>query len=337
VDFWDLTKLLVRRWMFAVPMVVLSAVLTVVTVGHLKPDYVSTAYVSLVPPVLGATKPGQATPDQRNPWLSQGLMTLGNAAIITVLDQTVVKELEDSGYSTSYTVTMGSSSPLVSFEVVGKTKQQATATTERLVERFNQSVAKLQSDFGVSKADSVSAQRLDLGTNVKESNSKIKRALVAVAGAGLLMTAAVTVGADAWLRRRRRRRADSAAAAPPTMPVSGQVRRTQPAPAAVPPSAVVVGALSGGTDETERDAPSAGAAPGARKRPPSQPKDGVLAGVNVEYQPPGERSRSVDADDSDSEAAVVLEVPADATIVLPLSLPKRERWPGKNGDRKSRP
>jgi hypothetical protein len=329
VDFWDLTKLLVRRWMFAVPMVVLSAVLTVLTVGHLKPDYVSTAYVSLVPPVMGATKPGQATPDQRNPWLSQGLMTLGNAAIITVLDQTVVKELEASGYSTSYTVTMGSSSPLVSFEVVGKTKQQATDTTERLVERFNQSVARLQSDFGVSKADSVSARRLDLGTNVKESNSKIKRALVAVAGAGLLMTAAVTVGADAWLRRWRRRRAEAAAAAPPTMPLSDPVRRPQPQPAAV------VAAPSVGTDETERDAPSAAAPPGGRKVARSQPTAGVKPGVSVEYKPPGQASSAVDTDDSDAEAAA-LEVPADATIVLPLSLPKRDHWPGKNGDRKSR-
>jgi hypothetical protein len=238
LDFWDLTKLLVRRWLVAVPLLMVSAALTVLTVGHVKPDYVATAYVQLVPPVTPAPpvpavpqtpKVDQPTPEQRNPWLGLGLTTLGNAAIVTVQDQTVLDTLKAGGYSDSFTVTMGSSSPLITFEIVGKTDQQARGTAEQLVAKFNQSVAALQTAYGVSTADSITARRLDLGTNVKKADSKVKRALVAVAGAGLLMTAALTVGVDAWLRRRvRRRRAADVAPSAPTAPVSGLAMVTPP-------------------------------------------------------------------------------------------------------------
>ena len=61
MDFWDITKLLVRRWMVAVPLLLLSAGITGVTVSQVKPDYVATAYVQLVPPAaIKVTNPEQA-------------------------------------------------------------------------------------------------------------------------------------------------------------------------------------------------------------------------------------------------------------------------------------
>src|SRR5262245_64407338 len=93
VNFWDLTKLLARRWMIALPMVALSTVLTMLAVGHAKPDYIATAYIQVVPPVVAVTSPGQATADMRNPWLRQGLQSIVNAAIVQVLDQSIVEQL----------------------------------------------------------------------------------------------------------------------------------------------------------------------------------------------------------------------------------------------------
>ena len=215
MDFWDLTRLLVRRWWIALPMLLLSAALAVLTVSLVKPDYTATAYVQLVPPAVGSPAPGQPTADQRNPWLGMGLRSIGDAARVTVLDKTVVDELKARHYSDSYTVELDQSSPLTTFQVVGDSRQQAREAADFLVTRYTRSIATLQASYGVSTADTIAARRLDQGTNIEKSTSKIKRALVAVAGAGILITAGVTIGLDAWLRRRAGRRA-----AKPALPAS---------------------------------------------------------------------------------------------------------------------
>jgi capsular polysaccharide biosynthesis protein len=351
VDFWDLTKLLARRWLIAVPMLVLSAAVTVLTVGRMEPDYVATAYVQLVAPVEVSVKPGEAVAAQRNPWLGQGLQTLGNAAIITVLDKTVVDEMEDAGLSDSYTVEMGVTSPMVSFEIVGDSEQQARQTAERLVERFTQSAAKLQTDDGVTERDAIKTRRLDLGTNIEESNSKVKRALVAVAGAGLLMTIAVTVGADAVLRRRRR--AEAATPAPMTA-ASAQVRRPEPVlpePLMRPTSAVRALAEDDQTAKvfraraTESLRPNgAGATAEAEKTGKifrtkaatnPQPNGAAATGATavVDYQPPAGVSKPTASADADTSAGSPMELTADATVVLPRSLPPKPDWPVRNGEK----
>jgi hypothetical protein len=351
VDFWDLTKLLARRWYVALPMLLLSVLLTMTIVGRVKPDYIATAYVQLVAPVQGATKPGQASPEQRNPWLGQGLGTLGNAAMITVQDRTIVQELKAAGLSDSYTVEMGGTTPMISFEVVGSSEQQARESADLLVRRFNESVATLQSDDRVPTADAIRTRRLDRGTNVEESDSKVKRALVAVAGAGLLLTAAATIGLDAWLRRRSRRR-KAAAPAMPVPPVSGQVRRSLAAESAHPrpngvdpveadaPTTLIptgngnAGGTAGAAAPAKAGAPAAGRDAPAAKDASAAAKDGGPSTVVVEYQPSGERA-TADAPEHEPEAAQ-RELPADATIVLPLSLPAKEHWPGRN-EKKQRP
>jgi len=211
VDFWDLTKLLFQRWYFALPMLVLTAFASMWILTNVQPSYIATAHVQLVPPITQATKPGDPAIDRRNPWFDLGLSSLANAAMVTVQDEAVVVALEEGGYSGTYTVALGSWSPLVTFEVTGSTPAQTSATADQLVRRYNQSVLELQRDYGVEQPDVITTRRLDLGTSLTESDARVKRALVGVAGAGLLMTIAWTVGLDAVIRRRARRRAGLAA------------------------------------------------------------------------------------------------------------------------------
>jgi len=337
VDFWDLTKLLARRWVIVLPMLAVSALLAVLTVGQVKPDYVATAYVQLVPPVLEQTKPNQATPDQRNPWLGLGLQTIGNAAVVTVQDKSVVDQLKAAGLTETFTLTMAQQSPLVTFEIVGKTVLQARQTAEALVARFTQSVATLQSAYGVSPADSITARRLDLGTNVVKSSSKVKRALVAVLGAGLLLTAGVTVGVDAWLRRRNRRRVELADAAPtspaaPTLPPSPVSSWSLPAQSA----AGVSRARPNGDDRVEVEL-ATGAAPSGSGPVAggTNGRDGVYAGLNAEKTQPisPHLLRTIEAAGQKEQTR---PVPSDATIVLPVSMPlqSERRWLGRGGKKK---
>jgi hypothetical protein len=328
LDFWDITKLLVRRWQVALPMLLLSAVITGVTVSQVKPDYVGSAYVQLVPPAATKiTKPEQQqiSADMRNPWLVQGLQTLGNAAIVQAQDQTVVEEFKRSGYAETYTVTMASNSPLVTFEITGSSARQSRDTAEKLVTIFTDSVARLQTSLAVSDDNLITVKRLDLGANVKKSTSKIKRALVAVAAAGILLTAGATVGVDAWLRRRqiRRRQEEEGMESSSTAPLP-------PLPS-VPSRSTGTTVRSTGT--TVRS--SSNAVNGGMGKPvpvvagAAAGQAAADAGLTVEYQRPSSwETRDREPITEPNELAA----DADSTVIIPLSAmpPKPTAKRGKN-------
>jgi hypothetical protein len=301
LDFWDLTRLLYRRWYLTVPMLLLTAVGSTWTLVGVKPNYIATAYVQLVGPVIQPTEPGQQSADQRNPWLSLGLNTLANAAMVTVQDYTVIEALHAHGYSDTFTATLNSAAPLVTFEITGTSPAQATATASELVSRYQKSVADLQSTYGALTTDLVTARRLDLGTNIQESNARVKRAVVAVAGVGLLFTIALTVGVDARIRRRARRAAGLVA---DDLPSAG------PAP----------NRGGGGGPAWPERMPNA-TAPGRPVMP--EPSPMILSFTDAS------RSASLEGNGNGRGSAVVTVNegrqdegaggPTDATIVLPLS------------------
>jgi capsular polysaccharide biosynthesis protein len=210
LDFWDITQLLGRRWRISLPLLLMTAVLTGVTFALVKPTYVATAYVELVPPAPITTSDGNIAIDVRNPWLDQGLQGLGNAALVTVEDLAYLNMLKTTGYGYKVDIAMGgSSTPVVTFTVNGATPGQVSQTADKVVSRFHETIDSLQTDSGIATADFVTDLRLDSSGNVAPSNSKVKRAFVAVAGLGLLLTAGVTMVVDAW--QRRRNEADSPA------------------------------------------------------------------------------------------------------------------------------
>ena len=221
MDFWDLTRLVFQRWYVSVPMLLLTIGGAVGTVTSVEPDYIATAHVQLVPPATTLQTPvntSKTTPTSspRNPWLDLGLGALSAAGSVTVQDQEVVKQLEAAHLSNNFTVTASNQVPLVTFEAVGNSKLQATQTVDFLTQTFDRNVVALQDSYGAPKTEKISTRRLDLGSNVTESTSKVKRALVAVAGAGVLLTAALTIGLDAFLRRRARKRRDGVDPETPT-------------------------------------------------------------------------------------------------------------------------
>jgi hypothetical protein len=220
LDFWDLTRLLWRRWYVSVPMLMIAIGATVYAEQTIKPDYVVTSYVQLIPPTAVEVDKDdpKAKPQPRNPWFDLGLGSLSKAAIITVQDQTVLDQLEASGHSINFTATFDTQMPVVTFEVIGDTESQATDSTEAIVDKFAASVNSLQNAYGVTGSNSITTRRLDRGDNVKESTSKVKRALVAIGGAGILLSVGVTVAVDAWLRRRSRRKSPAGEKPTPSAP-----------------------------------------------------------------------------------------------------------------------
>jgi hypothetical protein len=238
LDFWDLTVLIFRRWKIALPLLLLTIGATVFVGLTAKPDYTMTSYVQFIPAkVAPSDNPTAAT--LRNPWNQLGLNTLGQASIYATQDQGFLDSLKASHHTDNFTLTMTYPDPIVTVEVVGTTRADATQTTELIVTRLRGAAESLQRGSGVGDADIIASQRLDRGQNVVPSSSKVKRAVAAVAAGGLILTAGSAVGFDAILRRRARRRleaegddGDDAQPAPESSSAVGGVNGKIPAPRA---------------------------------------------------------------------------------------------------------
>jgi hypothetical protein len=205
LDFWDLTVLIFRRWKIALPLLMLAIGGTIFVALTAKPDYTMTSYVQLIPAKVAPTD-NPTSASLRNPWNQLGLNTLGQAAIYATQDQSFLDQLKAAGHSDNFTLTMTYPNPIVTVEVVGTTQDDARDTTQLIVNRLRGAAESLQRGSGVGDADIIATQRLDQGQNLVPSRSKQKRAILAVAAAGLVVTAGGTVGFDAILRRRSRRR-----------------------------------------------------------------------------------------------------------------------------------
>jgi capsular polysaccharide biosynthesis protein len=204
VDFWDLTKLVFRRWYIAVPLLILTGLAATYTTYTVKPDYKATAYVQLIPPPEASITTN--IKELRNPWLDLGLGALNTAATYATVDRMFLNQLKTRGMSDNVVITNGYPAPIATVEVIGSSKETAMATAAQVVDRFNAVVKSLQDDYAVQTKGRILTRRLDTGNNLEETGGKVKRALVAVAGAGALLTAGLTVAFDALMRRRSRKR-----------------------------------------------------------------------------------------------------------------------------------
>jgi hypothetical protein len=214
LDFWDLTVLIFRRWKIALPLLLLTIGGTVLVAMTAKPDYTMTSYVQFIPAKVTATD-DPASAALRNPWNQLGLNTLGQASIYATQTQGFLDTLKAQHHTDNFTLTMTYPNPIVSVEVVGKTSEDARETTQIVIDRLQLSAESLQRNARVADSDMIATNRLDQGQNLVPSTSKVKRSILAVAAAGLVMTAGCTVGFDALLRRRARRRAEQETADEP--------------------------------------------------------------------------------------------------------------------------
>lgn len=197
--------LIFRRWKIALPLLLLAIGATLFVAFTAKPDYTMTSYVQFIPAKV-APSDNPTSASLRNPWNQLGLNTLGQASIYATQDQGFLESLKASHHTNNFTLTMTYPNPIVTVEVVGKDPADARDTTELIIGRLRSSAESLQRGSGVGDTDIIATQRLDRGQNLLPSRSKVKRAILAVAAAGLVVTAGGTVGFDALMRRRARKR-----------------------------------------------------------------------------------------------------------------------------------
>ncbi|WP_030435770.1 hypothetical protein [Actinoplanes subtropicus] len=201
--------LIFRRWKIALPLLLLSIGATAYVALTAKPDYKMTSYVQFVPAKVTGTD-NAANAAARNPWNQLGTNTLGQAVIYATQDQGFLDSLKAGKHTDNFTLTLTYPNPIITVEVVGTTADDARTTTDLIINRMKSSADALQRSSGATDADLITTQRLDRGANVAPSNSKMKRAVIAVGAAGLVLTAGGTVGFDAIMRRRARKQQELA-------------------------------------------------------------------------------------------------------------------------------
>lgn len=201
VDVWDLTKLLARRWYLALPFLVATGAATLFLANTIQPDYKLISHVILTPaPALDGSDEAKATA-ATNPWTTLGASALAQSGKLSIGGEAVVEDLATRGLSDSYTVTIDNWTPIITIEVVGHTPAQAMATTDTLVSMFQTNIKELQKSQGAADAALMGVRRLP-GDTLEASTSNVKRAVIAVGAAGLLLSCGLTVALDVWIRRR---------------------------------------------------------------------------------------------------------------------------------------
>jgi hypothetical protein len=302
MDFWDLTRLMVRRWYIAMPLLLLTFVGTGYVAVAVKPDYVLTSYIQLIPP-SASSDPNQVNRVQ-NPWLALGLEALSQAATVATQDQTFLDSLSKEGNTASFSIELGDRNPVATIAVVAPTLEQATSATETITKYYSETVTSLQTQYAVRQQDMITSHRLDKGENVKRPGGKVKRAVVVVFATGLLFTAGFTILFDALVRRRRRKTGAGTA---------GQVR-----PAAEAANGASVAVRAGVSARVPNSADT------QRIRTSREYRSAGVNGVGSEPRVREGNGRSpVDP--------AIPDVPADATIVLPR-MPRKLDW-GDGGDK----
>jgi hypothetical protein len=297
--------LIFRRWKVALPLLLLTIGGTAFVAFTAKPDYTMTSYVQFIPAKASpADKDNPAGAALRNPWNQLGLNTLGQATIYATQDQQFLDSLKAAKHSDNFTLTMTYPNPIVTVEVVGSTAADARETTALVISRLRDSAEAMQRQSGVQDVDMIATQRLDQGQNLLPSTSKIKRAIFAVAVAGLVLVAGGTVGFDAIARRRSRRREErerQQAESSPEPPTGTTDGAEMPALPKVP---VVHAEIGGPSGETAKPSPAAA--------PPEKPAGRPVSLAGAAPSPSMERTAIVV-----KRAASVVRHPSTTTSTRP--------------------
>ncbi|MEJ3747167.1 hypothetical protein WEI85_28275 [Actinomycetes bacterium KLBMP 9797] len=300
MDLWDVAKLMARRWYVAAPMLLVTLVAALWVTSVVKPDYEATTNVTLLPPTVRNDSPN-GRQQTVNPWDTESL----TIATLTYLNS---KRLHDQMAADGYSQVWSADTDirfrtLIIITVTASGPEKAQGTAKKLQELVTAEVTRQQERYNLKPGEEITTIPFDNGDNLETKTSKAKRALIVVAGVGLILTVAFTVGLDALLRWRAGRRRPKVGGAAlrldgPTVPVASPAaalrKRATPAPAE---------SRAGGTDDDSSE----------------ETRAIILTTVKTPRQ-----TEPVQMEDLGGQE--------DATIVLPLS---NTPWMGKRGDRKS--
>jgi uncharacterized protein involved in exopolysaccharide biosynthesis len=194
-----------RRWYVVVLGLLLTGGLTYYVYSQIEPTYEISGTAVLLP--------GSSTvPEGGNGFLYLGGL---NPALEVLMrsansDATVTEILGDDPGSTSYTVVrdLDASGPIVLVTATSDTEAEARSTLRAVLDILPERLATLQTDVAVPDAARMSVLDLAVDEEPTALTSARTRAVLAVAGVGIVATLLLTALVDGLLLSLARRRAD---------------------------------------------------------------------------------------------------------------------------------
>lgn len=333
MDFWDVLKLMLRRWLIVLPMVLLTVGATVWTGMKVKPDYKATGHVTVLPPSVRMENPADGKKQTVNPWTEEAL---AEAVMIRLQRKDLHDQLAAEGYRGEWETSADGLQPVVTIEVIAPSAAEARRTTQRLIQVLDEEVQVRQEKYKLAAGENITTVTLDDGDTIDTVTSKLKRALVVVAGVGLIFTVMLAVGVDAILRRRARNRMLRAEAMAVALEarLEGRARTVNGTPTA---GASLIRSASAQIDESEQTRPVAllGSSAGVARRdldvkesrPSPRPTPDNNAAVTTTIitnsatsnGTPSTGDGVTGSGSGPGKRTDHAPLPEDATIVLPLS------------------
>ena len=196
MDFWELAKVLLRRWAVFVPLALLTAGAAWGATTQLPPAFSATASVILLPPTGG---------EGPNAYLSLGIPTTAESLAVATTDDLVREELLAGGASPDFEVVADRRSALLQVTAEAGSRARAVATVEDLLEVLAQRLDRQQDDVSASPDARITLQSLTptiLAVPVTESTTRVVVVVVAV---GLALATGAALAVEGFARRRQRR------------------------------------------------------------------------------------------------------------------------------------
>lgn len=202
MDFWDLVKVMWRRWYITAPMLLLTAVAAGYIGSTVGPEYQATGHISVVPPLVQRLPGGEGEASRVNPWNQEAL---ADAARIRLEGKQLHDQLAAAGHDGEWAVAITGLLPVVTIEVVAGSPEEALTIMHMLQSVVEEEVRGRQVELNLEDGEEFTTVRYDQGESIETTNSRLRRALVAVLGAGVIMTTGVVLAFDAVTRWRRSR------------------------------------------------------------------------------------------------------------------------------------
>jgi teichuronic acid exporter len=231
VDLWTSLGVITRRWKISVPLILLTALASLVIGGSISPDYEGRAVVMLVGPGSGTPVPGSGgdaagstttaptttapplTPttaasgnDNANPLLTLNgsLNSNARATLESLNDDDVKRQLQERGLSTSYELEVAQNDPIMSITVTGSDAETVSETMQALEGAVADDLQNRQDQAGVPAEARMSSQTLSETNQPRALYENRRRAQLIIVALGLALTAMVVFAVDGLAERQAR-------------------------------------------------------------------------------------------------------------------------------------
>jgi hypothetical protein len=221
-----------------VPLVLLTAVASVVIGGSISPDYEASTKLLLVGPGIAAPVDPAAPADPAAPTttaaptaadgspnplltLSSALNSIARASLEALDDDSVARSLEEAGLSTDYEIVVAEKDPIMEITVTDTSADGALETLSALNATLTADLENRQDEAGAPQQSRIQVQTLSETNAPQALYENRRRAQLVIVALGLVIATVAAFGVEGMTERRRTAGAGGSHLGGRTVPAAG--------------------------------------------------------------------------------------------------------------------